>query len=284
MKHSDLLHLKLQTLKVLLQKSLYLSVLLLSNCTAFLFDPLENNIVPYAIPKDAEIIEILSPELSTVRPPRVKPSIAVYPTSFLDQTGQRLSNSMYASFSTAITQAPYAFLIKGLKRAGQDRGGFFRVVERVGLDNLTRERQIIRTTREAFEDEQQLMPLTFAGLLIEGGVVAYESNTRSGGQGTRYMGIGFSKQYRMDTVTVALRLVSVSTGEVLLDVLSEKTIYSAALSQDVFRFVAQGTKLVEIESGNVRNESTNLALQMAIESAILELIEKGEKKGFWSYR
>lgn len=191
---------------------------------------------------------------------------------------------MYASFSTAITQAPYAFLIKGLKRAGQDRGGFFRVVERVGLDNLTRERQIIRTTREAFEDEQQLMPLTFAGLLIEGGVVAYESNTRSGGQGTRYMGIGFSKQYRMDTVTVALRLVSVSTGEVLLDVLSEKTIYSAALSQDVFRFVAQGTKLVEIESGNVRNESTNLALQMAIESAILELIEKGEKKGFWSYR
>lgn len=214
----------------------------------------------------------------------MKPSIAVYPTSFLDQTGQRLSNSMYASFSTAITQAPYTFLIKGLKRAGQDNGGFFRVVERIGLDNLTKERQIIRTTREAFEDQQQLMPLTFAGLLIEGGVVAYESNTRSGGQGTRYMGIGFSKQYRMDTVTVALRLVSVSTGEVLLDVLSEKTIYSASLSQDVFRFVAQGTKLVEIESGNVRNESTNLALQMAIESAILELIAKGEKKGFWSFR
>ena len=69
----------------------------------------------------------------------------------------------------------------------------------------------------------------------------------------------------------------------MLDILSEKTVYSASISQDVFRFRAKGTKLVEIESGNVRNESKRLALQLAIETAILELISKGKEKEFWKY-
>tara|TARA_R100001443_G_scaffold104247_1_gene112862 strand:- start:378 stop:1166 length:789 start_codon:yes stop_codon:yes gene_type:complete len=259
-------------------------VLLLSSCTSFLIDPLDNNIIPIAKPEPAEVLDLFTPELASIPAPEKKLSVAIYPQSFTDQTGQRLSNSMYASFSTAITQAPNTYLIRALSRAGSDNGGFFDVVERIGLDSLTKERQIIRSTREAFEVDENLSPLQFAGLLIEGAVVGYESNTQSGGQGARYMGIGMSKQYRMDTVTVSLRLVSVSTGVVLLDVLTSKTIYSASISQDVFRFRAKGTKLVEIEGGNVRNESTNLALQMAIETAVIDLIEQGEEKGFWSYK
>lgn len=267
----------------MLLKLRFLSVISLSSCAAFLFDPLENNIVPFAIPDEATVLDVLIPELADVETPSIKPSVAIYPSSFTDQTGQRLSNSLYASFSTALTQAPHNFLISSLHRAGKNNNGFFTVVERVGLDNLTKERQLIRTTRTQFEEDDNLRPLIFAGLLLEGGVVGYESNTKSGGQGVRYLGIGFSKQYRMDTVTISLRLVSVSTGQVLLDILSEKTVYSASISQDVFRFRAKGTKLVEIESGNVRNESKRLALQLAIETAILELISKGKEKEFWKY-
>ena len=110
-----------------------------------------------------------------------KPVIAVYPNSFPDQTGQRRSNSNFATFSTAVTQAPYVLLIKTLKSVA--RGHFFEVVERVGLDNLTKERQLIRSTRESFDDPQKLKPLMFAGLIFEGAIIGYETNTRSGGRG-----------------------------------------------------------------------------------------------------
>ena len=131
-------------------------------------------------------------------------------------------------------------------------GNFFRVVERVGLDNLTKERQLIRSTREQLGENQALGPLLFAGVLLEGAVVSYDSNLVTGGLGARYLGIGTSKQYREDVVTISLRLVSVSTGEVLMETLVSKSIVSTSVSQDVFRFIEAGTELVEIEGALLR--------------------------------
>ncbi len=176
--------------------------------------------------------------------------------SFKDFTGQRDSNSKFALFSTATTQAPEALVIRALKHAAN--GKFFKVVERVGLDSLTKERQIIRSTRENFDEDQQLKPLLFAGLLLQGGIISYETNEKSGGLGARYFGISSSKQYREDTVTISLRLVSVSTGEILLEILTSKTILSVGLSNDFFRFIADGTKLVEFESGGYATVQSNL--------------------------
>ena len=121
----------------------------------------------------------------------------------------------------------------------------------------------------------------FAGLLMEGGVVGYETNIKSGGAGARYLGIGALKEYRQDSVTISLRTVSVSTGKILIEVLVTKTILSSAVSTDVFRFYANNTELVEIESGIVENESINIALQMAVETAVLQTIEEGYAKGYW---
>ena len=189
----------------------------------------------------------------------------------------------FALFSTALTQQPNALLIRALKHAGD--GKFFRVVERVGLDNLTKERQLIRSAREKFASDEdkkkQLQPLLFAGVLMEGAVISYESNLESGGIGARYLGIGNSIQYREDTVTISLRMVSVATGEVLLEVLSQKTIFSYGKSEDVFRFIEAGTELVEIELGNARNESSTIALMKTIEGAVLELIKQGYTKKYW---
>jgi|TARA_A100001011_G_scaffold71742_1_gene73566 curli production assembly/transport component CsgG len=266
------------------QKLQFLSVLLLSSCS--IFDQYEDTYEQrYSSNNLVSIQDLQSKKLKNVIVPEVSPVVAVYPTAFTDQTGQRKSNSEFALFSTAITQQPNALLIRALKHAGN--GKFFRVVERVGLDNLTKERQLIRSAREQFateeEKKKQLAPLLFAGILMEGAVISYEANLESGGVGARYLGIGNSVQYREDNITVSLRMVSVATGEVLLEVLSQKTIFSYGKSEDVFRFIEAGTELVEIELGNARNESSTIALMKAIEGGVLEIVKQGYNKKYWVY-
>jgi curli production assembly/transport component CsgG len=267
-----------------LLKLQYLSVLLLSSCS--IFNQFEDTYEQRFKSKDiVKISELQSIELANVLKPIIKPVVAVYPLAFTDQTGQRKSNSEFALFSTAITQQPNALLIRALKHAGN--GDFFTVVERVGLDNLTKERQLIRSAREQSSSEEDkkkvLRPLLFAGVLIEGAVISYESNLATGGIGARYLGIGSSIQYREDSVAVTLRMVSVATGEILIEVMTEKTIFSYGKSEDVFRFIEMGTELVEIELGNSRNESTTIALMKSIESAVLELINVGYDRSFWKH-
>ena len=261
-------------------KQLYLCllVILLSSCAV---TPREHFIPKVEKP---EIRKLLITDLARVEPPEKRPVVAVYALSFKDDTGQRRSNGEYASFSTAVTQSPVSYLIRALHHAGKEKQGFFDVVSRVGLEHLAKERQLIRSAREDFNEAQKLKPLMFAGLLMEGSVVGYESNLTSGGSGARYLGIGASKRYRKDTVTVSLRTISVLTGRILLEVLVTKSILSVGYNQDVFKFVAQGTELIEIENGSVQNESINLALQAAIETAVLQTIQDGLTAGYWSVK
>ena len=225
---------------------------------------------------DAVIEQPVTKAITELPLPARTPVVAVY--KFSDSTGQRKSVDGIASFSTAVTMAPELYLIRALKQSN-----FFRVVERGGLDHLTRERQLIRQTRQTFNDDTEQKPLIFAGLIIEGGIVDYNTNLLSGGVGARYLGIGNSKQYREDTVVISLRLVSVSTGEILLEILTSKTILSVGVSNDYFRFIADGTELVEFESGNAMNESKSIALQAAMETAVVELVHQGREKEYWKY-
>jgi curli production assembly/transport component CsgG len=226
-------------------------------------------------------------KLRYLPPSESMPVVAVY--QFGDQTGQRKSQDGVASFSTAVTQDPKSLLIDALKAAGaQDnpKGTWFRVVERgLGLDNLVRERQIVRSTREQYQSEdqpaQQVQPLLFAGMILEGGVVGYDTNVETGGNGARYLGIGTTNQYRRDSVTISLRAVSTLTGEVILNVQTYKTILSTGQAGDVFRFLDMDTKLLELESGMTQNESVTYAVRSAIEAAVLSLIEQGDERGYW---
>jgi curli production assembly/transport component CsgG len=207
-------------------------------------------------------------------------TVAVY--GFRDLTGQMKPSDKLALFSKAVTQGGEVFLIKSL----QDSKNWFRVVERVGLDNLVKERQLIRNQREVYEgkDAKPLKPLTVAGVILEGGIVGYDSNIRSGGNGARFLGIGGSQQYRVDEVTVSLRLISISSGEVLLTNAVSKTIYSTAHNVGVLRFVDAGTKALELENGSALNEPTTYAVRVAIEQAVYEMIVEGQRKGLWSYK
>jgi curli production assembly/transport component CsgG len=238
--------------------------------------------------QDPEKVELPTfTKLRMLPPAETQPVVAVY--QFTDLTGQRLSSDGAASFSTAVTQGAKDLLIDALKAAGANanpKGTWFRVVERgLGLDNLVRERQIIRSTRDSYATSetppQDVQPLLFAGIILEGGIIGYDTNIETGGNGARYLGIGTTNQYRRDSVVVSLRAVSVLTGEVILNVQTYKTILSVGMGSDVFKFLDMDTKLLEIESGVTENESVTWAVRSAIEAAVYALIEQGDERGFW---
>jgi len=208
-------------------------------------------------------------------------TIAVY--SFNDKTGQRKPNDKFSVLSSAVTQGAEVFLIKALQDAGN--GKWFQVVERVGLDDLIKERQLIRNQRETYEgkDAKQLNPMLVAGVMLEGGIVGYDADTISGGMGAKLLGIGADINYRVDVVTVVIRLISVQTGEVLVSAGATKTIYSQGSDANVFTFVDAGTMSVQMEAGSAQNEPTTYAVRLATEAAVVDMIQQGIKKQLWEY-
>jgi curli production assembly/transport component CsgG len=222
-------------------------------------------------------------EFDTISTPAIGKPVVVAVYSFLDKTGQRRPQANFAQLSTAVTQGAEAFLIKALQDVG--RGKWFEVVERVGIDSLTKERQLIRQMREAYEGStaKPLAPMMYAGMILEGGIIGYDSSVKSGGAAYRMLGIGPQTQYSEDIVTVSLRAVSVNSGKVLVAVNVQKTIYSAADSMAVLKFFKEGTQAFELETGLTVNEPGTLAVKAAVEAAVVELIKEGEKKGVWGF-
>lgn len=218
---------------------------------------------------------------SNLKPPANGPMVvAVY--SFEDKTGQRLPSDKLANISTAVTQGAEQYVIKALRDVGN--GSWFRVVERVGLENLARERQIIRQTREEVGDETPITPMLFAGVIVEGAIVGYDSNVLTGGAGARYLGIGPSTKYTEDIITVSMRAVSVKSGEVLTSTAVTKTVLSTSTNVGVFKFIEAGTENIELEVGNTQNEPINHAVRLAIQTAVVEMIKEGAVKGYWAFK
>jgi len=236
-----------------------------------------------------ESSKFLKKDANKLQPPEGGPlPVAVY--GFRDLTGQRKSVQNIASLSSAVTQGAENYLIKALQDVGDAR--WFTVLERVGLENLIKERQMIRQMREQYQgkDAKALPPMMFAGIIMEGGIVGYDSNTLTGGSGVRLFGIGASTQYQSDTVTVTLRTVSVATGEILTTVTVTKTVLSYMDKITLLRFVGDGTDLgananaLEGEIGGSINESINKAIDVAVQAAVIQTINEGSRKGHWAFK
>jgi curli production assembly/transport component CsgG len=221
--------------------------------------------------------------LGDLPPPQRPIAIAVY--GFTDQTGQFKPTENGQTLSRAVTQGAGSILVKALQDASNRQ--WFTIVERESLRNLLNERQIIREMRERYLGETNVNPkalpaLLFAGVLLEGGIIGYDTNTVTGGAGAAFLGIGGRTEYRQDTVTVYLRAVSVRTGEVLTTVTASKTIASQALGASAFKFVAF-KELLEAEAGFTTNEPDHLALQQAIEKAVYSLVLEGVELKLWDF-
>ncbi|RPF70947.1 CsgG/HfaB family protein [Aurantiacibacter spongiae] len=211
--------------------------------------------------------------------------IAVAAYGFVDQTGQYKPTEAGQTLSRAVTQGGGSILVKALQDAGNRQ--WFTIVERESLRNLLNERQIIREMRERYLGEEEVNPqalpaLLFAGVLLEGGVIGYDTNTVTGGAGAAFLGIGGRSEYRQDTVTVYLRAVSVRTGEVLTSVTASKTIASQSIGANAFRYVAF-KELLQAEAGYTTNEPDLVALQQAIEKAVYSLVLEGVELNLWEF-
>jgi curli production assembly/transport component CsgG len=153
--------------------------------------------------------------------------------------------------------------------------GWFLPMERENLQNLLTERKIHNSSKSS-----DLPPLREARLLLEGGIISYDTNVSTGGIGAEYFGIGASELYREDQVSVYIRAVDVYTGQVLLSVSANKKVFSQELRAGLFRYVSLN-RLAEFEGGYSTNEPVQLSVKQAMEKALFELIEKGQERGFW---
>lgn len=210
--------------------------------------------------------------------PKEKVVVGVY--KFRDQTGQYKPSENGSNWSTAIPQGTTTILIKALEDSR-----WFMPIERENIGNLLNERQIIRSTRKEYMPNQSnengnLPPLLYAGIILEGGVISYDTNVVTGGLGARYFGIGASKQYRQDRITVYIRAVSTQTGEILKTVYTSKTILSTSVSGNFFKYV-DTERLLEAEIGYTQNEPVQLAVTEAIEKAVYSLIVEGVRDNIW---
>jgi len=245
-------------------------VVLLTGCANYLapFETEEAHLAPETRAHDrfAELPEPRDPVVA-----------AVY--RFRDQTGQYKPSQNIASWSTAVTQGSTSILMRALERSG-----WFDVIEREGLSNLMNERQIISSMRQMHEGDRgasPLPPLRFAGILLEGGIIGYDSNVITGGAGLRYFGVGGSGEFRQDQVTIYLRAVSTQSGRVLKTVHTTKSILSQKVDVGLFRFI-EPERILEAEAGYTFNEPPVQAVTEAIEEAVLHLIIEGANDGLWS--
>lgn len=244
-----------------------LAVALLSACST---------VPPSNVKSNAQVTPTtrVTNDLTHLPPPKRRLAVAVY--GFRDQTGQ-YKPSPDSSYSTSVTQGAAAMLVKALKDSG-----WFVPVEREGLQNLLTERKIVRAIESPIDKGKPLVNLPNlipASLIVEGGVIAYEQNVRTGGKGANYLGIGSSTQYRVDQVTVSLRGVDIRNGQVLDTVSVTKTIYSTQFSASVYKFVSY-QHLLQAETGYTTNEPAQLAVREAIEAAVLHFTVLGMRDRF----
>ena len=239
----------------------------------------------YLFKQEAKVAEKTPTQRLLEKLPAASQPIVLSVYDFSDQTGQQKPNDTFAEYSRAVTQGGVNMLYKALQDAGH--GSWFTVIERSGLKNLLQERQLIRATREQYAAGKgsrlpDVDPLLYAGVIIEGGIVAYESNTLTGGAGASYLGVGLNTQYRRDMVTIYLRAVSVQNGEILASVNTSKTIYSTLVDGSIFKYVAYD-ELLQTEVGFSVNEPPQLAVRQAVEYGVYSLVMEGVMKGLWSF-
>ncbi|GAB2694838.1 CsgG/HfaB family protein [Aliiglaciecola sp. 3_MG-2023] len=248
--------------------------LLISGCSSL------GNVIPPGT-EEAIVIEDSATlkELKSLPKPFGSIPVSVY--AFRDQTGQYKPSSGASSFSTAVTQGATSILMQALSETD-----WFLPVEREGLQNILTERKIVRAALQGENngnEKTELPPLTTAKIIIEGGIISYDSNIKTGGFGAEYFGINASELFREDQISVYMRAIDVRTGQVLVSVSTSKKVLSKEIRAGLFRYISY-KRLAEIEAGYTTNEPMFTCVQQSIEKAISELVLKGINKGVWKAR
>ena len=264
---------RLKNISVVYKVLTYIALLSITGCASFG----TGEDFPGLVTRGGEVAETETySDLVSLPEPSGKIVAAVY--SFSDETGQ-YKPAPSNNLSTAVSQGAEAMLVKALVDSQ-----WFLPVERRNLNNLLTERNITQTSLVSQGDGiAGLPPVSPASIIIDGSVIAYDFNVRTGGAGARLLGIGSSQQYREDIVTVNLRAINIRNGLIVNTVNSSKRIFSRQLNNGIFSFV-DVDKILELEAGYSFNEPVQLALNEAVESGLINLIADGILKTTWTLK
>lgn len=214
-------------------------------------------------------------ELKAIPKPKNKIVVSLY--EFKDKTGQYKSSESGGSNSRAVTQGASVMVLQALEDSG-----WFIPIEREGLSNLLKERQLMDlASNETLMTSNN--PLIYSDIILEGGIIAYESNIVTGGIGQRYLGTGASNQFREDRVTVYLRAISPKSGRILKTVSASKTIISNKIDVGIYKYLSP-TGILEFEMGYGSNEPPQQCVLEAIEKAVYSLVLEGVEKKLWNFQ
>jgi curli biogenesis system outer membrane secretion channel CsgG len=119
--------------------------------------------------------------------------------------------------------------------------------------------------------------------ILQGGIIAYDSNIVSSGTGLRFLNVGAFGETRKDIVTVNMRLVHVVTGEIILSTTVTKGIYSQKLQGSGINYVSID-RILEVEAGVSYNEPVFEALNITIQAALYDLIQQGIQAKIWRFK
>ncbi len=199
--------------------------------------------------------------LDTLPPPRRSLDVTVY--NFPDLTGQ---NKEKRQFRGVLAGSHARWQRDPDRRA--DQGGRRQLVQcrraqRPAAAPTGTPDHSKHPHRRRGDKAPSLPPLRFAGILLEGGIIGFDSDETTGGVGANYLGVGPNVQYRQDIITVALRAVSVQTGRIVASVTTTKTIYSLQVQGTAFLFAAVD-QILQADLGFTKNSPATLGVREGV--------------------
>lgn len=123
---------------------------------------------------------------------------------------------------------------------------------------------------DRFARPPPLPEMAIADYIVTGAIVAHDSDVVAEGTGVRFQNIGILNRAQKDVITVSLRIVRVSDGEIIANRTVSQTVVSKKKRGDILNYVTLN-QILEFESGTVTNEPRSLALDAAFRLALSEM-------------
>jgi curli biogenesis system outer membrane secretion channel CsgG len=218
---------------------------------------------------------------------KVKKDMRVTVGSFYDKTGQ-FKDSDRARYSKALTQGTQELLYHMLYKAF----GPGVVVERENenMKRITQEYRLSHVYKPTANKKQVKQigliqrggpkgGLFGADYMVTGAIVYYHVDRYSGGGGVNIDGIGVHYRKAIARVGVELRLVNMSTSQIVWSTLEESWVSGTQVGADIFRFItAWGDEfLVTAEAGLAQQLPADYAFEICTASAVINMIKENKK-------
>ncbi len=224
---------------------------------------------------------VLGEKLKELRK-EIKPDLRVTVGNFLDKTGQR-KDADRSRYSTVVTQGARDVLCHLMYKAL----GPNKVVERESknLALIAKEYELGHkfnkkgTQIGIIQRGGPKGGLTGAQYLITGAIVYYHVDLISGGGGINIDAIGAHFKTAVAKVAIELRLVSMSTSEIVWSTIVENRVEGISMGADIFRFITSfgHEYLVQAEAGMAAQLPANYALHIGMEEGIASMITQNKK-------